>query len=90
MFAAYVIVTVLAFAANIYAATNDFRRPEWLLSTMNKLGVPESSLPILGILKAAGAVGLLSGFDMPLIGIAAVTPQPGTWTEGRPGPRACE
>jgi DoxX-like family len=71
MFAAYIIVTVLAAAANIYAATNDFRRPEWLVSTMNKLGVPESSLPILGVLKAAGAVGLLIGIGMPLIGIAA-------------------
>jgi hypothetical protein len=46
MFAAYVVVTALAAAANIYAATNDFRRPEWLLSGMNRLGVPESSLPI--------------------------------------------
>ncbi len=71
MFAAYVVVTVLAAPANIYAATNDFRRPQWLLSTMNKLGVPESSLPILGILKAAGAVGLLIGIGMPVIGIAA-------------------
>ena len=71
MFTAYVIVTVLAAAANIYAATNEFRRPEWLLNTMNKLGVPESSLPILGLLKAAGAVGLLVGIAMPLIGTAA-------------------
>lgn len=71
MFAAYIIVTVLAAAANIYAASNDFRRPEWLLSTMNRLGVPESSLPVLGTLKAAGAVGLLAGIFMPRIGIAA-------------------
>jgi hypothetical protein len=71
MFAAYIVVTVLAAAANIYAAMNDFRRPAWLLSTMNNLGVQESSLPILGILKAAGAVGLLIGIGMPRIGIAA-------------------
>jgi hypothetical protein len=37
MFAAYIIVTVLA-AANVDAATNDFTRPEWLLTTMSKLG----------------------------------------------------
>lgn len=71
MFASYVIVTVLAAAANIYAATNDFTRPAWLLTSMSKLGVPESWLPIFGILKAAGALGLLVGIGMPLIGIAA-------------------
>ncbi len=61
MFAAYIIVTVVAAAANIYAATNDFTRPEWLLANMAKLGVPESSLTTLGVLKAAGALGLLVG-----------------------------
>jgi DoxX-like family len=65
MSVAYVIVTVLAAAANIYAAANDFTRPAWLLTTMSKLGVPESWLPILGILKAAGALGLLIGIGVP-------------------------
>jgi len=37
MLAAYVIVTVLAAAANVYAATNDFTRPAWLLTSMSKL-----------------------------------------------------
>lgn len=71
MFAAYIIVTVLAAATNIYTATNDFIRPKWLLGNMSKLGVPESSLPILGVLKAAGGVGLLIGIRVPLIGVAA-------------------
>lgn len=57
--------------ANIYAATNDFMRPKWLLGNMSKLGVPESSLPVRGALKAAGALGLLIGLAVPLIGIAA-------------------
>ncbi len=70
MFAAYIIVTVVAAAANIYAATNDFTRPEWLLANMAKLGVPESSLTTLGVLKAAGALGLLVGISMPLIAAA--------------------
>jgi hypothetical protein len=69
MFAAYIIVTVVAAAANIYAATNDFIRPKWLLGNMNKLGVPESSLPILGLLKAAGALGLLIGIRVPRLGL---------------------
>jgi DoxX-like family len=71
MFTAYIIVTVVAAAANIYAATNDFIRPKWLLANMNKLGVAESWLPILGVLKAAGALGLLIGVGVPLIGLAA-------------------
>jgi hypothetical protein len=71
MFVAYVIVTLLTAAINLYAATNDFRRPDWLLVNMNKLGVRESSLPVLGILKAAGALGLLIGFRVPLIGVAS-------------------
>jgi DoxX-like family len=37
---------------------------------MSNLGVPESVLPILGILKAAGALGLLIGIRVPLFGIA--------------------
>jgi hypothetical protein len=71
MFAAYIIVTILAAAVNIYAASNDFTRPKWLLENMSKLGVPESALPVLGILKAAGALGLLIGIGVPMIGIAA-------------------
>jgi hypothetical protein len=39
-FAAYIIITVLAAAANLYAATNDFSRPQWLLTNMTKLRVP--------------------------------------------------
>lgn len=68
---AYIVVTVLAAAANIYAAANDFVRPKWLVGNMSKLGVPESWLPTLGILKAAGALGLLIGIGVPLIGMAA-------------------
>jgi hypothetical protein len=71
MFAAYIIVTVLAAGATIYAAMNDFTRPKWLFDNMSKLGVPESSLPILGVLKAAGALGLLIGIVVPAISIAA-------------------
>ena len=71
MFRAYVVVVVITAIANGYAAANDFTRPKWLLTNMSKLSVPESWLPILGILKATGAVGLLIGIRVPLIGIAA-------------------
>jgi hypothetical protein len=33
MFSAYIIVTILTAAANIYAAIVDFRRPQWVWIT---------------------------------------------------------
>ncbi|MGH8256021.1 MAG: DoxX family protein [Steroidobacteraceae bacterium] len=71
MFIIYIVVTVLAAAANAFAATNDFIRPKWLLVNMARVGVAESRLTLLGVLKAAGALGLLIGFGVPLIGTAA-------------------
>jgi hypothetical protein len=71
MFVAYALVTVVADAADPYATTNAFMRPKWLLATMAKLGVPESWITKLGSLKAAGAVGLLVGIGVPLVGTAA-------------------
>jgi len=71
MFTAYVVVTVLAAAANIFSATLDFIRFKRILISMAKANVPESWLTMLGILKAAGALGLLVGISIPLIGTAA-------------------
>ncbi|MCI2420911.1 DoxX family protein [Saccharopolyspora sp. K220] len=73
MFTAYVVVTVLAAAANAAAATVDFLRAEWVLGNMTKIGVPHSWLFPLGVLKATGALGLLVGLAVPQIGIAAST-----------------
>ncbi|MGH3309201.1 MAG: DoxX family protein [Streptomyces sp.] len=71
MFTAYVVATLLAAAANTFSATVDFLRYQPVLTNMAKLGVPESWLYLLGALKAAGAIGLLAGFGVPLIGTAA-------------------
>jgi hypothetical protein len=71
MFIAYVIVTILVAAANIFSATLDFIRYKQILINMARVGVPESWITMLGILKAAGALGLLVGIGVPLIGIAA-------------------
>src|SRR5512133_1964690 len=71
MFTAYVVVTVLTAAANTFAATADFTRPKWLLGNMAKARVPQSWLSILGLLKAAGALGLLVGIGVALLGVAA-------------------
>ena len=71
MFTAYIVVTVLAALANAFSATLDFIRYKQILVNMAKVGVSESWLTTLGILKTAGALGLLAGVRVPLIGIAA-------------------
>src|SRR5215210_6484238 len=68
MFTAYVVVTLMAIAANTFAATADFIRYKFVLITAAKAGVPESWLPMLGTLKAAGALGLLVGLILFFVG----------------------
>jgi DoxX-like family len=71
MFAGYIVVAVLAAAANIWAAMTDFTHAERALANAAKVGVPPSWLFPLGALKAAGALGLLVGMAVPVIGVAA-------------------
>ena len=71
MFTAYIVVTALAAIANIFSAALDFVRYQKILIAMAKAGVPEWWMTMLGILKAAGALGLLVGIGVPLIGTAA-------------------
>ncbi len=71
MFITYIVVTILAAAANIFSATLDFIRYKSILINMAKVGVSESWITTLGILKAAGALGLLIGIGVPAVGIAA-------------------
>ncbi|PYL23761.1 MAG: hypothetical protein DMF37_09030 [Verrucomicrobia bacterium] len=71
MFTVYIIVTVLTAAANFFSATLDFIRYKQVLINMAKAGVPDSWITMLGTLKAAGALGLLVGIGVPLIGTAA-------------------
>ena len=71
MHTAYIVVTLLAAAANVFSATLDFIRFKQILINMERVGVSESWINALGILKAAGAVGLVVGVAVPLIGTAA-------------------
>jgi hypothetical protein len=68
---AFVLVTAVAAAANIAAAAVDLLRAQWVLDNMTKYGLPHSWLIPLGLLKAAGAAGLLVGFAVPPVGAAA-------------------
>jgi len=68
MLATYLTVTLATASANIFSATCDFVRYKQVGIAMAKAGVPESWMTMLGILKAAGALGLLVGIGVPLIG----------------------
>ncbi|MFD6587752.1 DoxX family protein [Streptomyces anulatus] len=61
---------LLAFALGASAVLT-FTRNEAITASMGKVGVPGTWFPWLASLKAAGALGLLIGLGVPLIGSAA-------------------
>jgi hypothetical protein len=61
MFTAYIVVTVVAAAVNTYAAYVEFTHADWIVANINRYGVPESWLFLLGVLKATAAAGFLVG-----------------------------
>ncbi|MFJ8792768.1 DoxX family protein [Streptomyces sp. NPDC102462] len=61
MSTAYVIVTVVAIAANAGIAVADLLRAGFVLANSAEVGLPRSWLPWLATAKAAGAAGLLLG-----------------------------
>jgi uncharacterized membrane protein YfhO len=71
VFIGYVVVAVLAAAMNVWAASMDFRRAEMAVTNASKVEVPSSWVIPLGALKFAGALGLIAGIVVPLIGVAA-------------------
>ncbi|HZF87792.1 DoxX family protein [Streptomyces sp.] len=74
MFTAYAIITVITILANAGIAIADFSKAAFVLANSAHVGVPQTWLPWLAALKAAGAAGLLLGLTVaPLIGVAAAT-----------------
>ncbi|MFI6086012.1 DoxX family protein [Streptomyces sp. NPDC051217] len=71
MFIAYAVVGILLAAALSGSAFAMGTRHEKIVTSMAKLGVPDSWLPRLASLKAAGALGLLVGLWVPFLGAAA-------------------
>ena len=67
MFTAYLIIAVVTIVANAWATAADLLPAGFVLGNMAEVGVPRSWLVPLGVLKAAGAAGLL-------IGLLAVRP----------------
>jgi hypothetical protein len=72
MFIAYASVAIVTIIANAFVAGADFVRAQFVLNNSAAVGVPTSWLTPLGLLKAAGAVGLLLGLlGVPLIDTVA-------------------
>jgi hypothetical protein len=68
----FVLVTVLTILANAGVAVADFVRAPSVLANSAEVGVPESWIPVLGALKAAGAIGLAVGLlGVPVLGLLA-------------------
>ncbi|MFG2449861.1 DoxX family protein [Streptomyces sp. NPDC048512] len=71
MFLAYAVVGILLAVVLAASAFLTFAKNPKITENMTRVGVPESWLPRLAALKAAGAIGLLIGLAVPLIGAAA-------------------
>ncbi|WP_440097729.1 DoxX family protein [Streptosporangium sp. H16] len=66
-----VVVTVLAALWVGFSAFSLLRRADWVVEPLTDYGVPRSWWTWLGAAKAAGAVGLLAGLFVPVIGVLA-------------------
>lgn len=71
MFIAYAVVGILLAAALAASTTLTLQRNPAVTSNMQKVAVPDSWLPRLAALKAAGAIGLVAGLWIAPLGIAA-------------------
>jgi DoxX-like family len=68
MFAAYVTVTILASVFVAIASVTYFIGHAYPKAQLDMKRLPQSWMPILGTILAAGSLGLLAGFALPLLG----------------------
>ncbi|OLB64343.1 MAG: hypothetical protein AUI10_11510 [Actinobacteria bacterium 13_2_20CM_2_72_6] len=71
MFAAYVMVTIVASVFSGIAAVIYLIGHEYPKAQADMKRIPRSWVPVLGVLLAAGSLGLLAGFAVPLVGTLA-------------------
>ncbi|MDK0518244.1 DoxX family protein [Streptomyces sp. ML-6] len=72
MHIAYIVVTVITVAANAGIAIADFAKAKFVLANSAEVNLPQTWLPMLATMKAAGAVGLAVGLlGVRVIGVAA-------------------
>ncbi|MFV2120411.1 DoxX family protein [Streptomyces sp. Act-28] len=71
MHIAYVTVTIIGAVFNGAAAVTYLIGHEFPKSQADMKGIPRKYVPVLGMLLAAGTVGLLAGLAVPLLGTLA-------------------
>ena len=71
MHIAYVVVTIVVAVANGYAGVLNFAGAESVRAVADEVRVSPRWMIPFGILLACGAVGLLAGFAVPVLGTAA-------------------
>ncbi|HWF55917.1 MAG TPA: DoxX family protein [Solirubrobacteraceae bacterium] len=71
MHIAYVVVTILAALANSYAASLNFVGAESVKVVADHVRMSRKWMIPFGILLASGALGLVIGFAVPVLGTAA-------------------
>lgn len=71
MFAAHVTVAILTSLFTAITATTYFMRHEYPTAMMDMKRLPHSWMPMLGGFLAAGSLGVLIGFGIPIIGTLA-------------------
>ena len=62
------VLAVLLIIVCIGSALMDFRKPEKIVAEMKKLKVPVERLPLLGVIKILGAIGVAIGFQKVRLG----------------------
>jgi hypothetical protein len=71
MYIFYLVITVLAAFANGYAASLNFVGAESVKVVADRVHVSQKWMIPFGVLLASGAIGLLIGFAVPVVGTAA-------------------
>jgi DoxX-like family len=71
MHIAYIVITILVALANSYAASLNFAGAESVRIVADQVQVSQKWMIPFGILLASGALGLLIGFAVPVLGTAA-------------------
>jgi hypothetical protein len=67
----YAIVTAVGAAMVAFSAISVLTHAKWVVEPLAEYGVPRSWWSWLGATKAAGAIGLLAGLWVPVIGVIA-------------------
>ncbi|MEU0004102.1 DoxX family protein [Streptomyces sp. NPDC006314] len=68
---AFIVVTLLAALMAGFSGTVLLMRAEWIVKALDDYSVPRAWWTRLGLAKAAGALGLVVGLFVPVVGVLA-------------------